>query len=101
MTTVQFQKDEDVIKSNFLTDLALERTILAKQRTTLAEISVFLSIIGLGLLMFKFFEYLWLKIFGLTAALIAVYFITKLFHSYKKFQRKVKKIDKRNHYFRY
>lgn len=100
MKLMQLQKDEDVVKSTFLTDLALERTILAKQRTTLSEISVFLSIIGLGLLMFKFFENIVVETMGIIASLTAVYFITKLFHSYKKFQRKVKKIDRRNHYFR-
>ena len=96
----QIIQDSKVIKDNLLTDLALERTILAKQRTTLSEISVFLSTIGVGLLLFKFFDFIIIKIIGVVISLFAIYFITKLFHSYKKFQRRVKKIDKRNHYFR-
>jgi len=95
----QITQDIKVIKDNLLTDLALERTILAKQRTTLAEISVFLSTIGVGLLMFKFFDFIAIKLIGITISLVAVYIITKLFHSYKKFQKRIKKIDKRNNYF--
>ena len=104
--TIQEQVQNEKVNFNGLTkdmvliDLALERTILAKQRTTLSEISVFLSLIGVGLLVFKFFEYLFIKILGLTVSLTALFFITKLFHSYKKFKRKIKKIDKRNNYFR-
>ena len=52
---IKNSKDKDIERNKILTELALERTILAKQRTTLAEISIFLSIIGLSLLIFKFF----------------------------------------------
>ena len=94
------QVQKRILHSKLLTDLAIERTILAKQRTTLAEISVFISLIGVGLLIFKFFDLIFLKILGICLTLIPIFFITKLFHAYKKFKRKVKKIDKRNNYFR-
>ena len=99
MQTEQIQKDTQISRNEILTELALERTILAKQRTTLAEISVFLSIIGLGLLLFKFFDFILIKMIGILISLTAVYFITRLFHSFKRFKKKIKKIDKRNNHF--
>ncbi len=86
-------------KSHIKAELDLERTILAKQRTLLAEINVFLGVVGLGFLMLKFFEYLFLKILGILFAGFAAYKITKLVHKYNLFKKKIKKIDKRNHYF--
>lgn len=99
-TQETLEKDSKIIKDILLTDLALERTILAKQRTTLSEISIFLSTIGLGLLMFKFFDLLVIKLIGAITSLIAIVFIIRLYDSYKRFKHKVKQIDKRNHYFR-
>lgn len=86
-------------KSHIKAELDLERTILAKQRTILAEINVFLGVVGLGFLMLKFFEYLFLKIIGIAFAGFAAYMITKLVHKYNRFKKKVRKIDKRNNHF--
>ncbi|MBS3171447.1 hypothetical protein J4449_02430 [Candidatus Woesearchaeota archaeon] len=93
------QKRRIIEKHHIKAELDLERTILAKQRTLLAEINVFLAVVGLGLLLLKFFDYLLLKIMGLAMAASSVYMITKLVHKYNVFKRKVRKIDKRNHYF--
>ena len=93
------QKRRIIEKRRIRAELDLERTILAKQRTLLAEINVFLGIVGLGLLLLKFFEYLLLKIMGIIMAAFAVFMITKIVHKYKMFKKKIRKIEKRNRYF--
>ena len=93
------QKRKFLEKAHIKAELDLERTILAKQRTILAEINVFLGVVGVGILLLKFFDYLLLKIMGILAAALAIFMITKLAHKYKAFKRKIRKIDKRNHYF--
>ena len=95
----QHLQRRDLEKSHIKAELDLERTILAKQRTLLSEINVFLGVVGLGLLLLKFFDYILLKIIGVIIAAISIYMITKITHKYKTFKRKIKKIDKRNHYF--
>jgi len=60
------QKRRIIEKHHIKAELDLERTILAKQRTLLAEINVFLAVVGLGLLLLKFFDYLLLKIKEIT-----------------------------------
>mgnify|MGYP001618601257 CR=1 FL=1 len=95
----EVQKRRIIEKQHIKAELDLERTILAKQRTLLAEINVFLGVVGLGLLLLKFFEYLVLKIMGISMAAISVYMITKLVHKYNVFKRKIRKIERRNHYF--
>ena len=92
-------KDPKFSRERIQTELALERTILAKQRTILAEISVFMGIIGLSLLLARFYTFLVVEIISGLVSLFAVYRIGKLTHTYKKFKRKIKKIDKRNRYF--
>lgn len=94
------QKSRIIEKQHIKAELDLERTILAKQRTLLAEINVFLGVVGLGLLLLKFFDYLLLKIMGIIMAGISIYMITKLVHKYNLFKRRVRKIDKRNRHFR-
>ncbi len=93
------QKHRIIEKQHIKAELDLERTILAKQRTLLAEINVFLGVVGLGLLLLKFFDYLLLKIMGIAMAASSIYMITKVVHKYNRFKRKVRKIERRNHYF--
>ena len=93
------QKRRIIEKQHIKAELDFERTILAKQRTLLAEINVFLGVVGLGLLLLKFFDYLLLKIMGIVIAATSIYMITKVVHKYNRFKRKVRKIDKRNHFF--
>ncbi|MEK6936569.1 MAG: DUF202 domain-containing protein [Nanoarchaeota archaeon] len=94
------QKRRLLEKQHIKAELDFERTILAKQRTLLAEINVFLGVVGLGLLLLKFFDYIVLKVMGVAMAAFSVYMITKLAHKYKVFKRKVRKIDKRNHFYK-
>ena len=89
-------KDRILERNHIKAGLDLERTILAKQRTILAEINVFLGSVGLGFLMLKFFDYLPLKIMGVLVSSLSIFMITRLFHKYNRFKRKVRKIEKRN-----
>jgi len=83
-------------KSDVMTELALERTILAKQRTTLAEISVFLSVVGLSLLLFKFFDNFLIRLPGALGILIATICIIKLLGEYKLSKKSVEEIYAKN-----
>ena len=95
----QNQKRNLINKSHIRAELDLERTILAKQRTLLAETNVFLGVVGLGLLFFKFFDNIIIRITGMIISTISIYMITKIVHRYNKFKRKIKSIDRRNHHF--
>ncbi len=93
------QKTRILEKQHIKAELDLERTVLAKQRTLLAEINVFLGVVGLGLLLLKFFDYILLKIMGIIMAGVSIFMITKLVHKYNLFKRRIKKIEKRNNHF--
>ena len=84
-------------KHDLLTVLALERTILAKQRTILAEISVLLGTVGLGLLLFRFYDQLFVKIVGSVVSLTALATIIHLYSAYIKFKKRVEGMDRKNH----
>jgi uncharacterized membrane protein YidH (DUF202 family) len=84
-------------KQDLLTVLALERTILAKQRTILSEISVLLGTVGLGLLLFRFYDQFFVKVVGSLVALVALAVIIHLYTVYTKFKKKVDGMDERNH----
>jgi len=94
----EIQEYKELKRNRLLTELALERTILAKQRTLLTEINVLLGVIGLSILLYKFFELNILRFIGLIASLFSIVIITELAYKYNKFKRKIKKIDKRNHF---
>src|SRR3989344_4314033 len=93
------KKDKTTIysKRDLLTVLALERTILAKQRTILAEISVLLGITGLGLLLFMFYDQMYVKVVGALVGLAALATITRLYNHYRRFKKKIKSMDRKNH----
>ena len=65
----EIQEYKELKRNRLLTELALERTILAKQRTLLTEINVLLGVIGLSILLYKFFELNILRFIGLIASL--------------------------------
>ncbi len=93
------KKEKKVVfyPQDLVTVLALERTILAKQRTILAEISVLLGITGLGLLVFRFYDQTYVKGVGAFAGIIALVTITRLFHNYRRFKKKIKRMDRKSH----
>lgn len=93
------QRRKLIQRAHIKAELDLERTILAKQRTLLAEINVFIGTVGLGILFLKFFEQLFFKIIGVIAATASIYMITRLVHKYNKFKRRIRKIDKRNNFY--
>lgn len=95
----KIQRRNILEKAHIKAELDLERTILAKQRTLLAEINVFLGIVGLSLLLLKFYSYLIIEIIGVIAATFSIIMITKIVHKYNSFKRKIRKIDRRNHHF--
>ena len=70
---------------DLITVLALERTILAKQRTALAEISVLLGVTGLGLLVFRFYDNIYIKGIGAIVGVVALTTILKLYKNYSRF----------------
>ena len=82
---------------DLVTVLALERTILAKQRTILAEISVLLGVTGLGLLLFRFYDMIYIKAVGAVVSIVAVVTITRLSHHYRRFKKKIRRMDRKNH----
>ena len=92
-------KKKDVVynERDLLTVLALERTILAKQRTILSEISVMLGTIGLGLLVFRFYDSMIVRIAGLIVGLGAIVVILYLYTVYARFKKKVEGMDRKNH----
>ena len=95
----QSQKKNLIRRAHIKIELDLERTILAKQRTLLAETNVFLGVVGLGLLFFKFFDNKFIKIIGMILSTISIYMITKIVHRYNRFKKKIRSIERRNHHF--
>lgn len=90
-------KDVVFYPKNLITVLALERTILAKQRTILAEISVLLGLTGLGLLVFRFYDQWYIKVVGAFIGIVALVTITRLYNHYRRFKKKIKKMDRKSH----
>ena len=95
----QNQKRNLIRRSHIKAELDLERTILAKQRTLLAETNVFLGVVGLGLLFFRFFDNLIIRVVGIIISTFSIYMITKIVHKYNRFKKKIRSIDRRNHHF--
>jgi len=99
MSKKPVHKRININKDGLMTELAIERTILAKQRTLLAEISILFGLIGLSLFLNRFFVNYFIGASGIIVSLGAFVMVLFRLAEYKKFNRKIKKIDRRHHFF--
>ena len=81
-----------------MTELSVERTILAKQRTVLAEISILLALIGLSILLNRFYIGYPVRVIGVIISLGAIAMVVLRLKEYKDLNKKIKKIDTMHHF---
>jgi len=79
------------------TRLSMERTLLSKQRTVLAEINIFAAFIGLTIIIIRLFvESIILKTLGAVALFAFIFPIISAVKKYFILQRKIISLDRIN-----